>query len=395
MSTIEHTASVTIGKIPIGRRIYEIMQERGSAFSIRAFADRIDMNRETLRTILTGDRHITLHELEKVTQGLRMSEERLRQMDTFKQQEELITLLNANERTYAMMSRAVGIAQKLVEIAVGWTERCVSLLHLGQAHFYLQQYDKAHESWLSSMTFAEKVNKEFDDSTLLYHLTSFLLISFTIRKEYSNIQQTLDVVEGAFANDPMKMGYASYARMKWQEHRGNLDKAKEYAYTALGYFNKTDDTSQIGKAQINVAHFEYLTGNYSEAKEVLHSAIENLIMYDYFYLLAVKDLIKVSLQLNEYETARQLIASNSSRADEYQDFKGMFKILNSIAQDDPTFAISASEDFRMSVWIRKMACKYLMNYYSSKGDGESLLGYYGKVQKISKEKYEYLEEEEF
>ncbi|PWK08472.1 helix-turn-helix domain-containing protein [Tumebacillus permanentifrigoris] len=392
MSTIEHTASGTIGKIQIGRRISELMQERGDAFSIRAFSERIGMNRETFRTILKGERPITLPELEKVTKGLRISEERLRQMDSYKQQNELETLLNANERTKTMMLRAQKIANELVEVALGLTERCVYLLYLGQAQFYLQQYDEAHKSWLSAMEYAERVNNEYDDSTLLYHLTSFLLISFTIRKEYTSIQQTLDVVEGAFAADPMKMGYANYARMKWHEHRGNIDKAKEYSYTALGDFQQTNDNSQIGKAHINVAHFEYLTGNYQKSKDMLLLAMKYLKPYDYFYLLAVKDYVKVLLQLNENELASQVILANSDLANEYPDFKGMFQVMFSVAQDDPSFAISVSEDLNMSQWIRNIACKSLMDYYTSKGDAVSLMRYYEQVRTLSTKKNEFFEE---
>ncbi|TCP59120.1 hypothetical protein EV586_101336 [Tumebacillus sp. BK434] len=392
MSTIEHTASGKIGKIPIGRRIAEVMQERGDAFSIRAFSERLGINRETFRTILKGERPITLPELEKVTQGLRISEERLRQMDTYKKQGELESLLNANERTKAMMLRAQTLANELVEVSLGQTERCVSLLYLGQAQFYLQQYDDAHSSWMSAMEYAERVSKEFGDSTILYHLTSFLLISFTIRKEYTSIQQTLDVVEGVFAEDPMKMGYASYARMKWHEHRGNIEKAKEYSYIALDYFHQTNDISQIGKAQINVAHFEYLVGNYQKSKETLSFAMSSLKSYDYFYLLAVKDYIKVLLQLSENDAAVQAIEANVSRATEYPDFMGMFQIMKSVALDDPQYAIDVSGDLKLSDNIRGVAYKCLMEHYASKGDAESLMRYYEKVRTFSFKKNEFFEE---
>ena len=118
LTTLEHTVGTSIGKIPIGRRISEALQERGEAFSIRAFAERIGINRETFRTILKGERAITLPELERVVAGLRITEERLRQMDTFKKQEELEALLKANERTKVMMLRALTLANNLNEVAI-------------------------------------------------------------------------------------------------------------------------------------------------------------------------------------------------------------------------------------------------------------------------------------
>ena len=330
MTTLEHTVGTSIGKIPIGRRISEALQERGEAFSIRAFAERIGINRETFRTILKGERAITLPELERVVAGLRITEERLRQMDTFKKQEELEALLKANERTKVMMLRALTLANNLNEVAIGMTERCVSFANLGRAQFHLQKYDEAHESWLKASEFAEKVKEEYGDGTLLYHVFSFLLISFTTRREYSNIQHTLNVVENAFPNDPEKLGYVSYTRMKWHEHRGDLNKALEYANLALGYFHSTNNNSQIGKAMINVAHYQYQKGDFNEAKSMLSSSLGYLHSYDYAKLYAIKDYVKTLIRLGENDHAVQLIEQNKDLAKEYPDLNGRLQILHSM-----------------------------------------------------------------
>lgn len=385
MSTIEqHTVTSTLSTIPIGRRIAELLQERGDAFSIRAFAERIGMNRETFRTILKGERPITLPELEKVTQGLRITEQRLRQMDTYNKQVELESLLNANERTKEMMLRAQSIANELLKVAQGFTERCVALMQLGQVQTYLQLYDEAHQSWLSAMELAEKINEEFNDSTLLYHLTSFLLISFTTRKEYTSIQKTLDVVEGAFATDPMKMGYTKYARMKWHEHRGNIDEAKRYSYLALDCFKQTDDKAQIGKAMINVGHFEFHTGNYEEAKTILHDAIQVLRSFDYPRLFAVKDYVKSLLKLGDHSQASKWIEDNITKAKEYPDLHGKLQILYSKSVDDPSYAIAVSDDPEVNIKIRYSACKFLMEHYTAKRDSESVMLYYEKGSTLLK-----------
>jgi tetratricopeptide (TPR) repeat protein len=291
--------------------------------------------------------------------------------------------------------RALEIANELVQVSVGLTERCYSLANLGRAQFHLQQYEEAHESWLAAMDLAEKINHEFSDNTLLYHVTSFLLISYTIRKEYTNIVYTLNVVENAFGNDPEKMGYVHYARMKWYEHRGNLEQAKKHSYIALEYFEQTNNKSQIGKAQINVAHFEYLLRNYHKSKEMLSLAMINLKPFDYFYLLAVKDYVKVLLQLEDYLAASQVIEQNLDLAKKYPDFRGIFMVMYSIAKKDPTFAESVCEDLSMSVWVRNIACKSLMDYYSSKRDSESVMRYYEKGRILSNKKNKLFDEEGF
>jgi hypothetical protein len=125
---------------------------------------------------------------------------------------------------------------------------------------------------------------------------------------------------------------------------------------------------------------------------MLSSAMENLQSYDYFYLLAVKDYVKVLLQLSENDTAIQVITANIERAKEYPDYEGIFQIMYSVALDDPTYAESVVDNLSMSVWVRRIACNFLTDYYSSKGDSESLLRYYEKGRRLSSKKNQYFEE---
>lgn len=385
MSTIEHTAGITFAKITLGRRISELMLERGDAFSIRAFAERVGMNRETFRKTLLGERPVTISLVENVSNGLGITEERLRQLDTFKKEQEVAVLLGSSQRSKIMMLRAQTLARELADVALGFTERCVCWANLGRSQYYLQQYDLAHESFLTAMQYAEKVNEAFDDSTLLYHVTSYLMISYTIRREYTNIVQTLNVVEKAFSEDPEKMGYVHYTRMKWNEHRGNLEQAKVDAYVALEHFEKTENKSQIGKAQNNVAHFEYLTGNFQKAKEQWFEAMGNLEPFEYPYLSAVKDYVKVLLQMGDKSTASEILTANFDRAKEYPNFAGIFQILFSVALDDPSYAMTVSEDLSMSLGIRNMACECLMDYYATNGDADSVMRYYKRVRALKKQ----------
>ncbi|KEO81397.1 helix-turn-helix transcriptional regulator [Tumebacillus flagellatus] len=395
MSTIEHTASVTFGKIPLGRRIAELMQERGDAFSIRAFSERLGVNRETFRLTLLGERPISISLLEDIAKGLKVDEDRLRQRDTFKKEEELTSLLNAHERSKDMMLRAETLACELVDVALGLTERCICWANLGRAQYYLQEYDLAHESFLTAMSYAEKVNESFGDSALLYHVTSYIMVTFTIRKEYTNIVHTLNVVENAFANDAEKMGYVHFTRMKWYEHRGNLEEAKKHSYLALEYFEKTHKEVQIGKAYINVAHYEYHLGNYQQAREILNKALVLLHPFEYPRLFAIKEYAKTLLKLGERTSVNALISEVSAKSKNYTDLHGKLQILSSMSKDDPSYAIAVSDDLNYGVTIRWYACKYLMEYYASKSDSESLLLYYMRSNTLKKNFGGLIDEEGF
>ncbi|MGZ4164398.1 MAG: helix-turn-helix domain-containing protein, partial [Tumebacillaceae bacterium] len=67
--------------IPLGRRINEIMLEKGSAYTISAMAKRLEINRETLRLMLKGEREIYTFELEKIAKDLHVTVERILQSD--------------------------------------------------------------------------------------------------------------------------------------------------------------------------------------------------------------------------------------------------------------------------------------------------------------------------
>ncbi|KEO84501.1 helix-turn-helix domain-containing protein [Tumebacillus flagellatus] len=395
MSTIEHTATASIGRIPMGRRLSELLKERGDAFSARAVAERIGLNREKLRKMLVGQHPVTVQILEQIADDLKLPVERIMQLDTVKSEKELKTLLDADKRTKVMMLRALTLANELVDASVGFTERCFSFANRGRAEFQLQKYDEAHESWQTAMKYAEKVSKEFDDFTLLHHVSSFLMISYTIRREYTNILHTLSIVETAFKDDPEKMGYANYVRMKWQEHRGDMIKAKEYSYIALEFFKRTGKMDQIGRAMINVGHFEFHTGNYEVAKQILWSAIEVLESFDYPRLFAVKDYVKALLKLGQKSSASELIREFSHLASDYPDIHGKLMILYSMAADDPTYAVSVSDDLSQGVSVRYSACKYLMEYYTLERDSESVMQYYEKGRAIIKQKSGLIDEEGF
>lgn len=395
MSTIEQTASGTIDKIPTGRRIAELLQERGDAFSIRAFAERIGINRETFRNILKGERAITLPELEKVVEGLHIAEDRLRQLDTKKKEEELASILNATQRNKVMLLRAYDIAKELVAVALGATERGYALNNLGRVQYLQKQYDEAHETWLRCLDFAKQLQEQYDDNQLLHFVTANLMLTYAIRKEYSNIEDVLSTVERALHNNPQALGMAYFTRMKVLRERGNLEYAKKCAYCSLEHFEQTKDQKQIGIALINVAYCEYLVKNFSASAELLISAIQMLRESENYLVIAVKDYVKTLIKLRDYEAAVRIVEQYEPITREHPDYWGKLQIMYTILKDDPSYADRISENVRMSSNVRFHACRCLFEFFALKDDDETAMKYYKKGRIFSTSKADFFDEEGF
>jgi tetratricopeptide (TPR) repeat protein len=390
MSTLDATATAVVDKIPLGRRIGEIMEERGDAFSIRAFSSRIGMNREILRVIINGERTILPSELEKIADGLGMTVERLRQLDTRADEQALEGWLQERKN----LKQALALAQRLNEMAKGMTEICTSLNQVGRAHFLTQQYDAAHEVWLRALQYAEKIYAKHGDANLLHLVTANLMITYTLRQEYSNIDQILQTVETVFQDDPEKLSGAHYTRMKQKESQGDIEGAKKYAYLSLTCIQQHEVSYKIGIAQVNAAHYESMTGNYRESEQLLSAAVPNLKADRYSQLVAVKEYVKTLLQLKNAETAVQVIQEYLPRATDYPDLAAKLRILFSVATQDMTFAEQVSDDEKSSLKVRYLACRMLMNHFKTLRDGESLLRYYEKAEAVSAKPYNFLNEED-
>lgn len=358
-STIEYTATMSIGKIPIGRRISELMQEKGNAFSIRAFADRLGINRETFRITLTGDRPITLSLVEKIADGLGITEERLRQLDTFKKEQELVTLLKASKRTKVMLMRAHTIALELVEVAKGATERGFAHNNLGRAQFFLQQHEEAHETWKKALVFAKTIKKTFDDTRLLKIVSENLMLTSVSLRDYGGVDEMLQLVEQSSADDHNSLGMVAFARMVMYGDRRKLELAKKYAYLSLEHFNKTNDCKQIGHALINVARTEYLLGNFDVSAKTLESALETVKDFDDILILAVKNYVRSLIKLQDFDIATQVAERYESLAEEYPEYWCKMQIMYTVLKNDPKYADQISNDLHMSLKVRSLACKCL------------------------------------
>ncbi|MFD2170973.1 hypothetical protein [Tumebacillus lipolyticus] len=395
MSTIEYTETIIIGKIPIGRRISEIMQEKGNAFSIRAFAERLGVNRETFRLTLTGDRPITLSLIEKIAYSLGVTEGRLRQLDTFKKEEELVSLLKTNKRTKVMLIRAHTLALELVEVALGATERGFAYNNLGRVQFLLHEHEEAHETWKKALAFAKTMGKAFDDTRLLKIVSENLILTSVSQRDYGGAEEMLQLVEKSSADDPNALGMVAFARMVMSSERRKLDHSKKYAYLSLEHFNNTNDKKQIGHALINVAKIEYLLGNYEESAKVLRSALNVINDFEDILVLAVKNYVRSLIKLHDYNEAIRIVDQYESITKEYLEYWQKMQIMYTVLKDDPKYAEQVSADIHATAAVRALACKCLFEFFAKHGDSESALRYYELERKYSRDNSDFLDKEGF
>ncbi|KEO84919.1 helix-turn-helix domain-containing protein [Tumebacillus flagellatus] len=393
MSTIEYATDSSQGNLNLPSRILDLMYTKGEAFTIRGFAQRLGISREYLRLMLSGQREIPPQMLEKIASGLGVSVARLKQLDTKKQTEELNKFFNSKKRTKPMFRRALSIASELVQVALGAKELGYALNNLGRVQYLQALYEEAHESWLRALGCANKLKDQFEDDHLFLLVSSNLMLTYTIRKEYSNMESLLEVVETGYADNPDKLGKAQYTRMKWQEDRGNYELARQHAYRALEFFEQTRDSKQIGISLMNVAHFEYITKNYQLSANYLSKAIQSTSLSDRALIHAVKEYTKALLMLKDYQTIIRIVDEYSYLGKDYPEYWAKLQIAYTTASGDPSYAEAVKNNNDLDINTRYLSCKCLMEFYYLKGDAEKAMRYYEESRIFSSTRCEYLKEE--
>jgi tetratricopeptide (TPR) repeat protein len=371
--------SEELSSISLGQRISEIMEEKGAAFSIRAFSQRLFMSKDTLARIIQGERTITPSELESIAKGLNVSVERIRRNDTAKKREELLRLL----KTKYDPRRALVLARECVAVALGVTERCEAGNSLARAYFALGMYEQAHGVWLGAYELSQEIYQQYGTTDRLYNILSNLMISYTIRKEYSHLAEILQEIEPVFQEQPNKLGAICYSKAMIAEQAGNKDQAKLHLYQSLDHFQVTGDLNDIGRAELNVGYFEFKSKNYETAKKLLEHAIEKLQDDIGILLIAIKAYIQILFKLGEHERANQLLDGYFQQTEEYPEVRAKFCLLRAIANQDEQ---SAKEVFMIpnaGQRLHYLACEFLVNRYMEVGDLKSARNYYKKAQSYS------------
>jgi hypothetical protein len=213
MEGIAAPSCTLLDKIPLSRRIHEIMKDKGRHYSISAMASRVGVNRETLRKMLVGQREIYRYELEKICGDLKLPVARVLQEDTRNDGEHLIYLLDRQQDT----AKAVDLSEKLLQNVCGLSERCVAYCRLARAHFFDHSYDKAYSYITEAHALAIEISKTYKDEGVLYDVLSIMVVVYTAKQEYATASLLLEQVEHLFKSDPNRLAALSYLHAKVKE----------------------------------------------------------------------------------------------------------------------------------------------------------------------------------
>jgi tetratricopeptide (TPR) repeat protein len=392
MSQLVVTPHTVVDKIPLGRRIHEIMKEKGGYYSVTAMAGRLGICRETYRVMLKGEREIYTFELDKIAKDLKMPLERILQKDICKDGDTLKVLLEKQENP----QKALELAQRLYEQSIGITERCLSLHRLGVAYFFNHSFDQSYHAVSEAHQLALKIKELYNENDILYRVLIDLTEVYTAKQDYVNASKILEMVEPLFHETPTRSAFLAYLHAKIEESLGNYEQAKHSTYESIKQAIASGKKALIGKTKVNAAHYEFLTKNYLKSKELLESAIEALTEDIRSQLIARKELAKTLLKLKEFQRAEEEIMSALEIAKQFEHtiLEGKLFLLLARASDTPDHAEYVVSQEKFGKAVRYLACKFLMQFYRRIGDSNNFIRYYEIGEKLNPTNFEILDEGE-
>jgi tetratricopeptide (TPR) repeat protein len=374
MSSLIVPSKTVANNIPLGRRIMEIMKEKGGYYSITAMAKRLGLSRETYRLMLNGTRDIYIFELEKIARDLKVSSERILQQDVHELVDELLTRLRMRDRS----DNTLVLAEKFVRLAIGISERGYALNLLGIAFFERKEFERAHEIWIDAYHLADEVRKSSGDTDLCYQVMRNLMLSYVEKKDFGNAIEMSDQVEKIFDGQPIVLSEMLYTRAKLKESMGDFIGAAQLADKCLENCQASMNKIMIGRALINSAHYQYLLRNYASARERLECADSYLENDVQTKIIAQKELMKVLIKLGQCEEAETRIRRllDSDEIQPFSDVDGKLRVLLSRANQDIQHAEYVANEERYSKKVRYLACKLLINHYRVNGDAFMFMRYH-------------------
>lgn len=392
MSTLVAPLYTTVSNIPLGRRIREIMKDKGMAFTLTAMSNRLGVNRETLRKMLSGEREIYSFELDKLVKELSLSVERIMQEDITGLVSEMDLLLE----NLSDIHRAKELAEHFLSIAIGVTEKCEAHIYMGRVFFEFQQYELSHRHRALAFEMASTVNDTYGDNRQLNVTIRNLLTTFTVRKDYANAAVMLEKAKEIVDKDPRILGEIHYTLAMIAYDAGRLQESKDHLIQSYEYYRLTDDERDIGIALHNVAFIEYKLSNMEAAKEMFEQAVEMLQPYGELSFYSLKDYAKTLFKLGEREEAVHVLEDGLEKVAVMtsEGLKVKFLLLNAIYKGEMEFAVQVLSQDCVEERYKLIACKILMDYYRRQGDSESLMKYYIKAEELSLSDYNKFGEED-
>lgn len=368
-------------EMPLGQRIGEILEERGKAFSIRAFSSRIGLTKDMLGRMISGERYLSPSELERIAGELSLPVLRIKMKDTQQISQELQGLLKSKKNN----KRALELALLLNQSAVGITERFFCLNDLGSAFYILHRYDEAHSTWELAEEQAVKLVDKYGNFEPLNKVLTNLILSSTLRRDYASLNELVARVKPLFADSPEILARLSYSCAMVSDAAGYLEGTRYKLHEALYHEREAGRAGSIGKAEHNIGIVEYKLGNYSAAEEYFLKAIQTLEEYVENRLLAVLQYIKTLLRVGKKTKAKEWVEKSLREFDDLDlpQLKAKFIMLFAIVNQDVDVAKRVLLSGDADSHLKHIACKFLMGHYKESGDSENLMRYYVIAEQYS------------
>jgi hypothetical protein len=166
------------------------------------------------------------------------------------------------------------------------------------------------------------------------------------------------------------------------------------AYLSFQQAKVSGKTTLVGRTAVNAAHFEYLTGKYLRAKELLLEAIPALSEDKATELIAKKELVRNLIKLGETQRAVTEIHSTLeelSALKDYRKIEGKLMLLLARLNNDPRYAEALLEVEEYGKEIHLIAAKFLKQFYGNKGDSKKYIHYYHIAERLDPECFDILD----
>jgi tetratricopeptide (TPR) repeat protein/DNA-binding Xre family transcriptional regulator len=367
---IMQVCEVTDYNVWLGSRIKEIMEDK--KITVRGLAKEIDIGRMTLERILDG-RYATADELEKIAKGLGCTVDRIKMKDTRLLTNELDELLRSKRNPW----RAHHLAEFLLNIAVGRTEQTDAYLKLGHTLYNLRRYEEAFEAWRTALRLVQNT----DDRIRINRACNNLLTAYIKQGRYAAMESLLNEVEDLFRDDVEMMGRYHHFWAILASNLGQHALVQKHYLKSYQFYKQTRKDHLIGHLYHDQAHYEYMEGNYAEAKRLLERAKE-LIPRDseYMHVSINQAIARTLIMMGEKEEALEIIEKQLAliRSSEFEmsELEGKFWLMKAYIKDDVTSAEKIMELKVISRELKLNAVDFLTESYMRRGDLHSAQKYY-------------------
>ncbi|MBL0387859.1 hypothetical protein JJB07_14555 [Tumebacillus sp. ITR2] len=371
--------------VAFGRRVKEIIEdlvemakEDGQKALIEEYvqsiADEIRMSTRTVKSILAGDRPVTkISEQELIAKAIGLPLARILQLDTCNLLERLETLLKA-DCTEEEIAEALAKANTLYKRAVGRTERCICLNHLGRAQFKAGFTNDAHVTWKEAFDLAVKLA----NPDLTFKICNNLMITSLRKRRYSDFEKVLDQAEPLLEGDQERIGRLYYFRARVAIQCDEIREAKEHLLASMDHLTMTSDRFMIGDAQHNLAEYELRYGSQEKAIEYFEEAVHNLESAPIFQKLMTTQAYADALyKIGNIIKARQIALESIELMGPYpyHDIKAQFMMLISRIDNNPEAAEKAFF-LKVGTDVKLQLSEFLLDFYLRVGDASKALYYH-------------------